>query len=122
MSLRFLGLGTGNKVVSLNMVVLLGLRAERRATAVRTCPVPPFGVFGCDVAELGGHFGLKALDQTGGVFSGEFGEGVRVKGTEQGSDVLIRIVRPLCQSEKCPHLCRGRFAVAAMLRRRPFRW
>jgi hypothetical protein len=47
MSLRFLGFGGWNKVVNLNMVVLLGLRAERLAAhaagAVRIYPVPPFG-------------------------------------------------------------------------------
>ncbi len=45
MSLRFFGFGAGNKVGSLNMVVLLGLRAERvhlTQCGVRSCPVPPW--------------------------------------------------------------------------------
>ncbi len=44
MSFLFFGLGAGNKVMNLNMVVLLDLRAERvRLTAceVHSCPVPP---------------------------------------------------------------------------------
>ena len=49
MSLRFLGLCTGNRVVSLNMVVLLGLRAEQVTGAVTYLSRPALGKFlGCE--------------------------------------------------------------------------
>ncbi len=54
MSFLFFGLGAGNRVVNLNMVVLLGLWAERerrRRQRKPYAPIPsrPLVFIGCDV-------------------------------------------------------------------------